>query len=113
MPTTNYDPWDVVLVPFPFTDKDITKQRPAVVINKSEYQCKTGHLVMLMITGAKKSSWYSDIKIIGLDAAGLNIPSFIRFKIFSIDERMVIKKAGSLAKQDKQEVKKILNQIIV
>jgi len=113
MPTMNYDPWDVLLVPFPFTDRGIVKQRPAIVINKNDYQCKTGHLIMLMVTGAKKSSWDSDIKITDLGTAGLNIPSSIRFKMFSIDERMVVKKAGSLAKQDWQEVKKRLNQIII
>jgi len=107
-----YNTWDVVAVPFPFTDKQANKKRPALVINKPEYQCKTGHLILLMITSAKNSSWYSDIQIKDLNTAGLKTPSIIRFKNFSLDERLIIKKIGYLAEPDKFEVKEKLLEIL-
>jgi len=33
-----YDKFDVVKVPFPFTDKETVKRRPALVISESKYQ---------------------------------------------------------------------------
>jgi mRNA interferase MazF len=100
-----YNTWDIILVPFPFTDKNTTKKRPALVINNLEYQAKTGHLILLMITSAKNSSWYSDTKIEELDITGLKAPSIIRFKVFSLDEKLIIKKVGVLSEIDKQNIK--------
>lgn len=112
MPTTNYKAWDVVLIPFPFTDRSAAKQRPALIINADEYRSKTGHFVMLMITSAKHSLWYSDVKISDLSITGLNIPSLIRFKMFSLDEKLIIKKTGSLTGADIKAVKNCLNKTI-
>jgi mRNA interferase MazF len=103
-----YNSYDVVTVPFPFTDKTATKKRPALVLSKQEYQCKTGHLILLMITSANNSSWSSDIQISDLSAVGLKNPSVIRFKMFSLDERLIIKKIGNLSELDRQKVKEIL-----
>lgn len=103
-----YNCWDIITVPFPFTDRTTTKKRPALVISKPEYQCKTGNIILLMITSAGNSSWYSDVQIADLNAAGLKNPSIIRFKVFSLDERLIIKKIGSLPESDKIKVKENL-----
>jgi mRNA interferase MazF len=110
--TMTYDAWDVVTVPFPFTDKTNVKQRPALVLNKSEYQIKTGHILLLMITSAANSNWYSDINIEDLITAGLKKSSIVRFKIFSLDERLIIKKIGVLSTLDIQKVRKNLLNIL-
>jgi mRNA interferase MazF len=107
-----YNSWDVVTVPFPFTDKTAAKKRPALVLSKSEHQCKTGHLILLMITSANNSSWHSDIQVTDLNAVGLKNTSVIRFKIFSLDERLIIKKIGNLSDLDKQKVKEKLLETI-
>lgn len=107
-----YDTWDVITVPFPFTDKNITKKRPALIISKSEYYLKTGNLILTMITTAKNSSWYIDFKIKDLSTTGLTTPSKVRFKIFTIDGRLIFKKIGYLSEFDKDNVKKgLLNTI--
>ena len=41
--------WDVVVVPFPFTEKPGAKRRPAVVLSKKGFN-EHGHTVLLMIT---------------------------------------------------------------
>ena len=107
-----YNSWDVVTVPFPFTDSTETKRRPALILSKSDYQCKTGNLILLMITSAGDSSWYSDIKIEDLTTVGLKKSSVVRFKMFSLDERLIIKKIGNLSEPDKQKVKENLSKTI-
>ncbi len=55
-----------------------------------------------MVITAKHSNWYDDHSIIDLASAGLNTPSIIRQKLFTIDSRLVIKKIGTLNKEDQK-----------
>ena len=52
-----YNQFDIVLVPFPFTDKNSSKKRPALILSNKDYQIKTNHLILTMITSedAEKS----------------------------------------------------------
>ena len=95
-----YSKYDVVKVPFPFTDKSSTKRRPALVISSEKYQNNFKHCVLCMITTAKHSEWIDDIIIQNIHTVGLSTPSKIRFKIFSLDERLILGKLGALDKQD-------------
>jgi len=107
-----YNKWDIVLVPFPFTDVNTAKKRPALVLNKPEYQINEGHLILLMITSARHSNWKSDILISDPAQAGLPSPSVIRFKMFSIDEKLILKKSGVLSRKDCLLVEENLKAII-
>ena len=53
--------YSVVTVPFPFTDKNYTKKRPALVISQGEYQKHNHHCILAMITSAKQSQWKHDV----------------------------------------------------
>ncbi len=51
MPTTTaYEFGDVVLVPFPFTDRRTTKRRPAVVVSSERYHQERPDLIILAVT---------------------------------------------------------------
>lgn len=101
-----YEPFSVVVVPFPFTDSADIKKRPALVISSKAYQQKTKHITLLMITSAKHSQWYGDHPIIDLDSAGLRAQSIIRQKIFTLDIRLIIESIGKLKTKDKDAVSK-------
>jgi len=46
-----YEPFDVVVVPFPFTDSAQTKRRPALVLSQhTNFGNKIGHSVLAIIT---------------------------------------------------------------
>ena len=94
MPT--YKPFAIVKVPFPFTDKNVVKKRPALVLSKPIYQEKLNHCILAMITSAHNTSWPDDVMIQNLAVAGLSSPSVIRFKLFTLDERLIIGQIGSL-----------------
>ncbi|MCX8111037.1 MAG: type II toxin-antitoxin system PemK/MazF family toxin [Syntrophorhabdaceae bacterium] len=47
--TIDYKKWDIVLVPFPFTDLTTIKKRPALIISPDEYNKKLD-VVIVFIT---------------------------------------------------------------
>jgi mRNA interferase MazF len=54
-----------------------------------------------MITSALHSPWTSDVRIKNLKICGLEKPSAIRFKLFSIDNRLIKTRIGKLSVADK------------
>lgn len=107
-----YNQFDIVLVPFPFTDKNSSKKRPALILSNKDYQIKTNHLILTMITSAKNSSWYNDFVIKELESTGLKTDCVIRYKVFSLDERIILKKIGSISENEKSEIKENFLKLI-
>ena len=56
------DPWDVVVVPFPFTEKAGAKRRPALVLSPRPFN-ENGHTLLAMITTQSHSPWPGDTNI--------------------------------------------------
>jgi mRNA interferase MazF len=105
--------YDIVKVPFPFTDRQSNKNRPALVLSDERaFNARIGHSVLAMITTAKHSAWPLDCVITDLSTAGLPVASIIRLKLFTLDERLVLARLGELANEDKftleQNLKKLL-----
>ncbi len=108
-----YEAGDVVVVPFPFTDKAVSKRRPALVISSNQnFGEKSRQSVCAMITTAKQSTWPLDTPIDNLDAAGLTAQSVVRFKLFTLDNRLVVRRAGRLATDDWSKVTASLAKLI-
>ena len=112
MHTVIYNAYDVIVVPFPFTDRTTSKRRPALVLsNSSSFNQRINHSVMAMITSAKNSQWPLDNTIKDLDSAGLSSSSIVRMKLFTLDNRLVIRKAGTLSTEDQLNVKFSLDKL--
>ena len=96
-----FDQFDVVRVPFPFTDRDATKNRPALVMSDSVcFNSLAGHSVLAMITSKGNDPWPLDCDIGNLQEAGLGTPSMVRFKLFTLDHRLLRGKLGHLDGED-------------
>lgn len=107
-----YEPFDVVVVPFPFTDSAKTKRRPALVLSQtSNFGNKIGHSVLAMITSKKNAPWPLDCEINNRKKSGLTAPSVVRMKLFTLDNRFIIRKIGQLSDSDQKMVKQSLSQI--
>lgn len=114
-PTRTYDLYEVVKVPFPFSDSKTTKVRPALILSSAkQFNAKIGLSVMAMITSLKPTQefWSADVVIENIQLAGLPVPSIIRFKMFTLDHRLIIGRLGSLSESDKQHVQKKLKEIL-
>jgi mRNA interferase MazF len=108
-----FNAFDVVVVPFPFTDRTTSKRRPALVLSEAQtFNRQVGQAVMAMITSAKNSDWPLDIEIQDLDSAGLPTASIIRMKLFTLDEQLIIRKAGTLAVVDQERVREALHKLL-
>ena len=102
----SFERFAVVRVPFPFTDRDASKNRPALVLSSSgAFNTPAGHSVMAMITSEANAPWPLDCLIADLAAAGLPAPSKVRFKLFTLDHRLVRGQLGFLAPEDRQSVR--------
>jgi mRNA interferase MazF len=100
-----YEPGDVVIVPFPFTDRYTSKRRPALVCSATTFNRATKHLVLAMITTARRSEWPGDCVISDLEGAGLPAPSVVRWKLFTLEESFVLRRAGMLSTRDRSSAR--------
>jgi mRNA interferase MazF len=107
-----FDGGDVIIVPFPFTDRTTTKRRPALVLSNAAFNAATGHVIAAMITSAKQSAWASDVAVTDLGAAGLSVPCVVRMKLFTLETGLVVRKAGRLGAADAAGVQAAVTGIV-
>jgi len=103
---------DVVVVPFPFIDIAAEKRRPSVVLSHTDFNGAHGHSVCAMITTAARSKWPSDIAIKELEPAGLPRPCIVRWKLFTLPNESILKRAGKLADGDRNAVASAARRIL-
>jgi mRNA interferase MazF len=97
-------PGDVIVVPFPYSDRLAQKRRPALVVSNAELHA-LGLIWAVMITSAKNSSHPSDFALADLARAGLNSPSIARpSKIACLEPSRVLRVAGSLSESETIEI---------
>ena len=104
------DAWEVVAVPFPFTDRVAQKKRPAVIISRRDFN-RHGQTVLGMITSGSMRG-PSDCSIGDLDSAGLSTPCVVRLKLFTLDNRLIVTRIGKLGGEDQQRVAAALKAIL-
>lgn len=100
--TMTYKRWDIVLLPFPFTDLKATKKRPALILSPIEYNSGPDVLVMFVTSNLKTKPKQGDHILTEWKQAGLPKPSMTRMKIATIDKTLVVKKIARLTKKDQQ-----------
>ena len=95
---TRFDPFDIVVVPFPYADRLAEKRRPALVISNHKLAAH-GLVWVAMITSADNARWPSDVPIAELKRAGLPAPSMVRpAKIACIEPNRIDRRIGRLDK---------------
>lgn len=109
----SFERFTVVRVPFPFTDRNATKNRPALVLSDSAaFNTPAGHSVMAMITSQGNAPWPLDCPIADPGTAGLPAPSLVRFKLFTFDHRLVRGELGRLSAADAASVRGGLSRLL-
>jgi mRNA interferase MazF len=101
-----FERYDIVAVPFPFTDRASTIRRPVLVLSDSApFGAETGQCLLAMITRAARSTWPFDVPITDLDGTGLRQSGVIRMKLFTLDQSLVLRRLGALAPDDRAAVR--------
>jgi mRNA interferase MazF len=97
---TTYAPGDVVVVPFPYSDRLAEKRRPALVVSNARL-AEQGLIWLAMITSARQSALPYDSPVGDLALAGLPAPCVVRpTKIATVEPSRIVRKAGRLGGQE-------------
>ncbi len=103
---------DVVVVPFPFVDLAAEKRRPSLILSHTTFNDSHGHSICAMITTAGGSKWPSDVAIEDLKPTGLNRPCVVRWKLFTLPNDFILRRAGRLASRDRDNVTSVARNIL-
>jgi len=105
---TVYEKWDVILVPFPFTDLSSSKKRPALILSPEQYNT-TGDIVIAFITSNLQSGdKFGDYQFQQWKQAGLPLPSKLRMKFATVSNEIIIKKIGHIDSLDRNNIHKLV-----
>jgi mRNA interferase MazF len=74
-----------------------------VALSSEIFSRRTGHSVLAMITSAQNPPWLFDVPI-DAQKCGLRAPSKVRFKLFTLDNRLILHRVGTLADADRKRV---------
>ncbi len=109
----SFERFAVVRVPFPFSDRNASKNRPALILSDETcFNTPAGHSVMAMITSQGKAPWPLDCPLTNLAAAGLPSASLVRFKLFTLDHRLIRGQLGMLSPEDVNTICKALSDLL-
>lgn len=93
----------VVLVSFPFTNQAGAKKRPAVVVSSAAYAQARPDVVLMAITSQlRPTQTFGEIWITDWKAAGLLKPSAIKPVIATFEQKLIVRRLGSLAALDQK-----------
>ena len=104
LPTVIFEAFEVVVVPFPSTDRDVSKRGPAVVISNKLFNESHPVTVLAMIPSAANAGWPIDVPVVERRDAGFYAESIVRMKVFTLDNGLIHGKIGALGRRDRAAV---------
>lgn len=104
------DPGSVVLVRFPFTNLEIHKKRPAVIVSPATYAERHGDVVIVPLTSVDQQD--VALRVAKWKDAGLAQPSWVKPLIATISATIVERTLGRLSDADTNCVKYAIRQML-
>ena len=94
---------DVVLVAFPFTNLQTTKQRPAVVISCADYQQNRLDIIVMAITSqVREPLAFGEYPLDDWQQAGLLKQSVLKPLIATLEQPQIIRTLGKISPRDQR-----------
>lgn len=111
---TTYKQGDIVIVPFPFSDLSSIKQRPVLILSKSEDIKQNEEIITCGITSNLQNMRNSVIiDNSNLQTGKIPIKSRIKIdKLFTLDKKIIIKKVASLRSESFERVRHEFQKLI-
>ncbi len=100
--------WDIVLVPFPFTNLRSIKKRPALIISPNQYNNGPDVVIQFITSNIKSYGRTGDTIIQKWKDSGLPKPSMIRMKFATIERSIIIKRIGRIVPIDQNTLNREL-----
>ncbi|OYW01668.1 MAG: hypothetical protein B7Z58_10620 [Acidiphilium sp. 37-64-53] len=97
----DFNRWDIVSVPFPYTNRPVEQRRPALVIGQHRTEGSPHLLWVLMITSASHRQWYGDVLVSDRVEAGLPAESLVRTAKIATIEAADARRIGVLPPVDR------------
>jgi mRNA interferase MazF len=93
--------FDVILIPFPFSDLSAVKRRPCLVLSSFRPRSLREHLVLAMMTSQVSTSRFPhDVEIDHLK------PTLVRLsKLVTLDSQLIVKTLGTLHARDRDKIR--------
>jgi mRNA interferase MazF len=107
-----FDTWDVIKVPFPYTDRPVRERRPALVVAAGKLRERHGLLWVMMITSLQNRGWPGDVVVSDLSRAGLPAPSVVRTAKIATMEARASQRVGGLPRPDRRAVRRLAMQTL-
>jgi mRNA interferase MazF len=110
-----FEPGEIVLISFPFSDLSQTKQRPVLVLSKKDHNDSSGDFVCCGITSNLDNKKHSIL----LDKNEMyegSIPktSRIKFgKIFTLEKTLTKKRLGKINDKKLKQVQQSLSELLM
>lgn len=102
-----------MVVPFPFTDRQATKVRPAVVVSAPVLSQRNDKYILAMVTSAVNSPHYGDVPVSDQATAGLPVASVVRpSKLAVVETADVVRRIGSLGRAERVQVIRQLGEYL-
>ena len=102
---TSYERGAVVLVPFPFSERLVSKKRPAVVVSTNAYHRASSDVVIAQITSkVAVASRPGDHHIAAWQEAGLVTPSLARAKLATLHSALILRRLGTMPRPDMRAI---------
>jgi mRNA interferase MazF len=101
-------PFDLVLLPFPFTDLSTTKQRPCLILAVFQPKGLPEHYVVAMVTSRLDGAVFpGDTRFAKWREAGLPKPSMARLaKVVTVERSLIRAKLGTVDGSDRQALRR-------
>ena len=94
------DAFQVAILPFPFVDKPAIKRRPALALSNRSFNAENGHTLFAMITTGLIDTWPDDHALIAPEEAGLVHNCYVRWKIFTLPNTLILRTLGTVGAAD-------------
>jgi len=104
---------EIVLLPYPFSDLEGTKVRPALVVSNNFFNKKSDDCIMVPLTTVIKDEPYSIlINQEDLSSGKLLKPSRIRIdKIFTVEKNLIVMKIGAINDKTFEKIKDEISKL--
>ena len=103
----NFSKNEIILVRYPFSDLTNFKVRPAIVVNAPHV---SRDLFIVALTSKTQSLLSGEFVLSEWQNSGLNVVTAIKRGVFTIHEKLVLKRVGELDGTDATDLEKSLRE---